>query len=118
MAGTRSTPPARIAWQTLLERDERLITTSYVLVETFALVQNRLGMEAVRVLADDVVPVLHVQWVGEHDHRLGVTALVAAGRRQLSLVDRVSFATMRELQMDTAFAFDRDFADQGFRTLP
>ena len=43
----------------LLERDERLVTTSYVLVETFALVQNRLGMEAVRVLADDAGPSLH-----------------------------------------------------------
>jgi predicted nucleic acid-binding protein len=94
------------------------VTTSYVLVETFALVQSRLGMEAVRALADDVVPVLRVQWVGETEHRLGVTALVAAGRRQLSLVDCVSFVTMRDLRLDTAFAFDRDFADQGFRTLP
>ena len=86
-------------------------------METFALVQHRLGMEAVRVPADDVVPVLRVQ-VGESEHCLGVTALVAAGRRQLSLVDCVSFATMRELHLDAAFAFDRNFADQGFRTLP
>ncbi len=43
-AGDAQHPPARAAWQTLLERDERLITTSYVPVETFALVQNRLGM--------------------------------------------------------------------------
>ncbi len=110
--------PARDAWQTLLERDEPLVTTSYVLVETFALVQSRLGMEAVRALAGDVVPVLRVHWVGESEHRLGVTALVAAGRRHLSLVDCVSFATMRELRLETAFAFDRDFTEQGFRTLP
>lgn len=117
-AGDAQHPPARGAWETLLQRDEPLVTTSYVLVETFALVQSRLGMQAVRALADDVVPVLRVQWVGETEHRLGVTALVAAGRRQLSLVDCVSFATMRERRLDTAFAFDRDFADQGFRTLP
>jgi predicted nucleic acid-binding protein len=55
---------------------------------------------------------------GETQHRLGVAALVAAGRRHLSLVDCVSFATMREPHLDAAFAFDRDFADQGFRTLP
>ena len=117
-AGDAQHPHARAAWETLLQQDEPLLTTSYVLVETFALVQNRLGMDAVRVLADDVVPVLRGHWVGEPQHRLGVTALVAAGRRQLSLVDCVSFATMRELGLDAAFAFDRDFADQGFRTLP
>jgi len=92
-AGDAQHPHARAAWETLLQQDEPLLTTSYVLVETFALVQNRLGMDAVRVLADDVVPVLRVHWVGEPQHRLGVTALVAAGRRQLSLVDCVSFAT-------------------------
>jgi len=117
-AGDTHHPPARAEWETLLERDEPLVTTNYVLVESFALVQNRLGMDAVRVLAGDVVPVLRVHWVGESEHRLGLTALVAAGRRQLSLVDCVSFATMRELRLDTAFAFDSDFADQGFRTLP
>ena len=117
-AGDAQHPHARAAWETLLHGDEPLVTTSYLLVETFALVQNRLGMDAVRVLADDVVPVLRVHWVGETQHRLGVTALVAASRRQLSLVDCVSFATMRELGLDAAFAFDGDFADQGFRTLP
>ena len=40
------------------------------------------------------------------------------GARRVSLVDCVSFATTRELRLDTAFAFDRDFTDQGFRTLP
>lgn len=117
-AGDTQHPPARATWETLLTSDEPLVTTSYVLVETFALVQSRLGMEAVRALVDDVVPVLRVHWVGESEHRLGVTALLAVGRRQLSLVDCVSFATMRELRLETAFAFDRDFADQGFRARP
>ena len=117
-AGDAQHAAARAAWEELLGRDEPLVTTNYVLVETFALAQSRLGMEAVRALAGDVVPVLRVHWVGEGEHRLGLTALVAAGRRQLSLVDCVSFVTMRELHLDAAFAFDRDFADQGFRTLP
>jgi len=118
MPGDARHPPARIAWQTLIERDERLMTTSSVLVETFALVENRLGMEAVRVLADDVVPVLHVHWVGEHDHRLGVTALVAAGRRQLSLVDCVSFEFMESLGLREALALDQQFAEAGYRLIP
>jgi len=41
-------PKARQIWKNLIESNEDLISTSYVLVETFALVQSRLGMEAVR----------------------------------------------------------------------
>lgn len=36
-------------WRRLIESDERLVSTNYVLVETFALVQRRLGLPAVRV---------------------------------------------------------------------
>ena len=38
-------------------------------------------------------------------------------RTTVSLVDHVSFILMRDRQMRTAFAFDRDFADQGFEVL-
>ncbi len=31
------------AWRSLLAADERLMTTNYVVVESFALVQHRLG---------------------------------------------------------------------------
>lgn len=48
--------PARDVWNDLVERAETMVCTSYVLVETFALVQSRLGMDAVRVLVDDILP--------------------------------------------------------------
>jgi len=32
-------------------------------------------------------------------------------------VDAVSFETMRAFEMDEVFAFDRHFADEGFRLL-
>jgi len=47
----------------------------------------------------------------------GVAALLTAGRRQLSLVDCVSFLTMRRLNLKMAFAFDRHFTEQGFEVL-
>ncbi len=37
---------AAACWKELIERDEPLVSTSYVLVETFALVQKRLGLAA------------------------------------------------------------------------
>jgi len=109
-------PKARQIWKNLIESNEDLISTSYVLVETFALVQSRLGMEAVRCFDEDILSMVRVHWVGESDHRASMSALLTAGRRQLSLVDCVSFTVMRQLQIRRAFAFDTDFVDQGFET--
>jgi predicted nucleic acid-binding protein len=36
----------------------------------------------------------------------------------VTLVDLVSFEVMRRLQIETAFAFDRDFARHGFALVP
>jgi uncharacterized protein len=42
--------------------------------------------------------------------------VLAAGRRQISLVDWTSFTVMRERSITHAFAFDNDFESQGFET--
>ena len=107
---------ARI-WRRLLDEREDLVTSNYVLVECLALVQRRLGLEAARVFQVDVVGVLQVRWVDEHIHAAGIAAMLTAGRRQLSLVDCVSFEVMRRRGLAKAFAFDQDFADQGFELL-
>lgn len=105
-------------WTKLVESADLLLTSNYVLVETFALVQHRLGMEAVRALEEDLLPVVAVEWVEETAHKAGINSYLAAGRRKLSLVDCVSFATMRRLGLRTAFTFDADFRKQGFMCLP
>jgi len=105
-------------WDTLITSDERIVTTNYVIVETFALIQNRLGLRALREFQDDVVPVLYVEFVTPTIHRLGTVALFAASRRGLSLVDCVSFEVMRELGMKSAFTFDRHFREYGFNVVP
>lgn len=79
--------------------------------------QSRLGIDAVRVLVEDVLPVIRVHWVSPEEHQAGVSALLTAGRRDLSLVDCVSFDSLRRQSVADAFAFDQDFADQGFRLL-
>lgn len=105
-------------WRELITQEETLACSNYVLVETFALVQNRLGMTAVRVLQNDILPMISVEWVDESLHRSGVSALITAGRRRLSLVDCTSFETMRRLGTQRAFTFDQHFAEQGFDCLP
>ena len=109
---------AKSTWGTLLQKDDPLIVSNYVVVETTALVQHRLGMEAVRVLCGDVLPALDVHWIGEDEHMHAQNALLAADRRRVSLVDCSSFHVMRSRMVRTAFALDPHFREQGFEVLP
>ena len=76
--------------------------------------QHRLGIEAVRTIEEDVLPVLQVEWIDRETHSNGVSTLLAARRRKLSLVDCTSFLTMRRLHTKTALAFDKHFREEGF----
>lgn len=109
---------AKAQWEDLIVHEAVLVTTNYVLVETFALVQHRLGIGAVRALQEDVVPLLAVEWVDESAHQAGVTGVLSAGRKKYSIVDCVSFDIMRRLGIKSAFAFDRHFPEQGFLCVP
>ena len=109
---------AKRLWADLIMEDALLVCSNYILVETFALVQHRLGIEAVRALQEDVLPILHIEWVDEPGHRAGVTAVLTAARRKLSLVDCVSFEMMRQLGIRKVFAFDPYFGEQGFECIP
>jgi uncharacterized protein len=109
---------AKSAWVEWLHEGAVLLTNNYVLLETAALLQNRIGVTAVRALHEDVTPLLQVDWVSEEQHRAGVEAVLAAARKKLSLVDCVSFQTMRTHGTRTAFCFDAHFREQGFTTKP
>jgi len=107
-------PRAKRAWIELLKAAHTLVTSNYVLVETSALLQNRLGMEAIRAFHDDVLPLINSEFVTSGTHRSGVAALLSASRRDLSLADCVSFEVMRTSGINTVFAFDKHFKEQGF----
>lgn len=107
-------------WFTETARDQEVLLTthSYVVVESSALTHRRLGSKAVRVLFDAFIPVLSVFYVDEDLHRQSVAGYLAALDKRISFVDRVSFQTMRRLGLDRAFAFDRDFENEGFHVVP
>ena len=102
----------------ILEDSSGIVTSNYILIETFALLQNRLGLGAVRGFQEDVVPILQVEFVSPEIHQAGMAALLSAGGRGFSLVDCVSFALMRDLGIRMVFTFDPHFKEQGFRPLP
>ena len=105
-------------WRRLVVTDINMVTTSYTLLEATALAQKRLGIAAVRSLQGDIVPWLTVDWIGEDVHHTAMAALLSASRRSVSLVDCVSFETMRRHGLQEAFTFDSHFSQQGFRVLP
>ncbi len=105
-------------WDSLRGAGAALRTHSYVVVETAAIVQRRIGMDAALTLHRDVMPILSVRFVDRELHHEATTSLLAAGRRKVSLVDWASFAVMRNENLTEAFAFDRHFAEQGFSLRP
>ncbi len=110
--------PANQTWEELVTQDEVLICTNYILLESFALVQHRLGIGAVRTLQEDILPLVNVEWMDSQTHNSSVMALLVADRRRLSLVDCASFVTMRRLALSTVFTFDHHFEELGFEVIP
>ena len=108
----------RDIWFRLLEQEQVLLTTNYVLIETCAILQSRLGIAALRGFHEDVAPVIQTVWIPERLHKSGVEAALAASRKRFSVVDCISFQAMREEGVQAAFCFDRHFAEQGFQILP
>ncbi len=109
---------AKEIWRELVSKEEILLSTNYVLVETLAIVQHRLGIEAVRALQEDIFPILNIEWIDEHVHQAGIISVLTAMRKKLSLVDCVSFNIMRQLGIKKAFVFNTHFKEQGFNCIP
>lgn len=113
-AGDASHARARRAFGGLRDQEALLVTTSYVLVETCALVSRRLGSAALRAFREDFAPLLEVVWVDAAIHEAALDLLFERRKASLSLVDAASFVTMRRERLDAAFAFDRHFEEEGF----
>ena len=106
------------AFRTAAERGRRMVTTNYVLIETSALLQHRIGLPPVRDLEERILPLLTVHWVSSELHRRAVERLFRTDKRKVSLVDVVSFVVMDAEGLTDVLGLDPDFAAEGFRLLP
>lgn len=93
----------------------RLITTNYVIHESWALIQSRLGWEAVDAWRDRVVPLCEVLWIDQELHSLGEARCRQARERRLSLTDCISIEVMRREKTREVIAQDDHFTREGFR---
>jgi len=105
---------AAALWKYLVEKDLYLNTSNYVIVETLAILQSRLGFEAANLWYRDVLSLAEVLWIEGSIHNLAHELWLGLGRRKLSFVDCVSFVTMRHYKIEKVFVFDRHFEEQGF----
>ena len=105
---------AREGFARLRAERASLVTSSYVLVETYALLQARIGIGAVRIFREAFAPLLDVLWVDETTHERALDDLLLRDARKLSLVDASSFELMRANRVDRAFAFDAHFREEGY----
>lgn len=104
-------------WGELMDQRARLLTTDYVRLEAWALLQNRLGLAAVKKFDENYLPVFDLHHVTEPQFAAAKTHVLGSGRKALSLVDATSFVVMRAEALTHAFAFDRHFREHGFKLL-
>jgi predicted nucleic acid-binding protein len=104
----------REAWRHCVLEGEGMVTTDYVVLEAVAVAQRRWGLDAVRTIVDEYMPLIDVGSVSTEDRGAAIGALLAAGRRHLSLVDCVSFTVMRRLGIREYLGLDPHFEEQGF----
>lgn len=110
----RAHPAAVAAFENLRRVKSRLVTSSHVLLETYALISRRLGLSAVDAFRHDFAPLIEVVWVDHDLHERALDGLLRDGRSGLSLVDAASFIVACERQVEAVFAYDRHFSEAGF----
>ncbi|MEF3168553.1 MAG: PIN domain-containing protein [Deltaproteobacteria bacterium] len=91
-----------------------LLTSSFVLVETIALLQRRVGIPAVHDFHSKIMPLLEIVWVNNEWYTKAMQRLFALSNRSVSLVDCISFEIMESREITLAFSFDKHFPEMGF----
>ena len=110
--------PAKSFWPCLLEDHIKMVTTSYVALETANLLQEGLGFEAAELWQRSMLNVVEVVWIDRSTYRHGNLLWMNLGRYHCSLVDCISYVAMNSKRIEKVFGFKTCFADQGYHLLP
>jgi predicted nucleic acid-binding protein len=107
-------------WRSLRKRLPPLVTTSYVFDEVVTYFNSR-GHHAKAVEVGSRLltsPSVKFVQVDEKLFKEGWEYFQLHKDKDYSLTDCISFVVMKELGIDTAFAFDQHFVQAGFQKLP
>ena len=109
--------PAMDTLRDLVDQRTELSTTSYVLVETGALIHRRLGFNYLTDFVATVQNTVNVLWMDRRSHWLTWERMQAGAGSRLSFVDW-SVIVMAEQTRAAVFTFDSDFASEGLTVIP
>ena len=114
--------PAREFFRTIATSTP-LITTNYILSETFTWFAHRryhAGVVEVKGMIDAGLRVgsLMLEWIGPAVHADAWRIFEASPGLALSSCDCASFVVARDHQVDYVFTFDSDFRNMGFEVRP
>jgi predicted nucleic acid-binding protein len=112
--GDRFHEDAAKKWSSLSRTSTELWTTDYVQIESWSLIQRRLGPQAIMAFQDDWLPLCKIHDVGRDGFERAAAQWRIARRSDLSLVDLTSFDAMRQLAIRTVLAFDGHFQEMGY----
>ena len=109
---------AKVAYERLLDWEYELWITSYILVETSALVHRRLGFEPLRTFMETILSgIVQVLWVEDLIHREAWRQMTERQGSGLSLVDWTTAVSAQHLKA-SVFTFDQGFSQEGILIFP
>ena len=103
-------PRALAAFERAEKEGWTLLTTNYVVHETWALIQRRLGWDAVETFLNDLLPRCTVIWVDENLYHASATRCRRTRECRFSLTDAISLESMARQKITEAIAQDEHFA--------
>ena len=108
---------ASALWQKIRTTHERCVTSNFVLDETFTLLARRasysFAAEKARIIyAANSLEILRPDSLTE---LAALNLFEKFADQEIGFTDRISFALMREADVQTAFSFDSHFERAGFK---
>lgn len=109
--------PANQTYERLVDREQELWTTSYVLVESIALAHRRLGFAPLKTFFDRLRPFVQTLWVDSRIHNEAWQQFSANEGRGLSFVDLTTSIAASQIRAHV-FTFDAGFMNRGIPVVP
>lgn len=103
--------------KTLIPQKASLITTNYVLAESYTVISQKVGKDKVISFKVGFDPSIRIVRVDEELEEAAWQIFKEIKSKNVSFIDCTSFAIMKSYGVREAFAFDEDFKRAGFRLL-
>lgn len=105
-------------YEILKKKNAIIITTNYIIDETYTLLMIRKGQEFAVDFIDKLRITFNIFYIEKTDDDQAIEILKKYIDKNFSFTDAVSFHIMKSNNIKTAFAFDKHFIQAGFKTLP